>query len=79
MRYELTDHEWSAIRPMLPNKVPSVPRVNDRRVLNAIFWCCDPAHRGATCRTASAHIMYNVCGWEGRRLELDYGGARRRL
>jgi len=20
MRYELTDHEWAAIRPMLPNK-----------------------------------------------------------
>ena len=20
MRYELTDHEWTAIRPMLPNK-----------------------------------------------------------
>jgi hypothetical protein len=22
MRYELTDHEWAAIRPMLPNKAP---------------------------------------------------------
>jgi hypothetical protein len=21
MRYELTDHEWTAIRPMLPNKL----------------------------------------------------------
>ena len=21
MRYELTDHDWSAIKPMLPNKV----------------------------------------------------------
>jgi len=38
MRYELTDHEWAAIKPMLPNKVRGVPRVNDRRVLNAIFW-----------------------------------------
>jgi len=38
MRYELTDHEWSAIRPMLPNKPRGVPRVNDRRVLNGIFW-----------------------------------------
>ena len=38
MRYELTDHEWSAIKPILPNKVRGVPRVNDRRVLNAIFW-----------------------------------------
>ena len=38
MRYELTDNEWTAIRPMLPNKPRGVPRVNDRRVLNGIFW-----------------------------------------
>ena len=38
MRYELTDHEWTAIGPMLPNKPRGVPRVNDRRVLNGIFW-----------------------------------------
>jgi transposase len=38
MRYELTDGEWTAIKPMLPNKPRGVPRVNDRRVLNGIFW-----------------------------------------
>jgi transposase len=38
MRYELTDFEWSAIRLMLPNKSRGVPRVDDRRVLNGIFW-----------------------------------------
>jgi transposase len=38
MRYELTDEEWAAIRPMLPNKTRGVPRVDDRRVLNGIFW-----------------------------------------
>jgi transposase len=38
MRYELTDHEWTAIKPMLPSKPRGVPRVNDRRVLNGIFW-----------------------------------------
>jgi hypothetical protein len=37
MRYEITDDEWAAIRPMLPNKPRGVPRVNDRRVLNGIF------------------------------------------
>jgi hypothetical protein len=37
LRYELTDHEWSAINPMLPNKPRGVPRGNDRRVLNGIF------------------------------------------
>jgi transposase len=38
MRYELADYEWAAINPMLPNKPRGVPRVNDRRVLNGIFW-----------------------------------------
>ena len=38
MRYELTDYEWRAIRPMLPNKPRGGPRVDDRRVLNGIFW-----------------------------------------
>jgi transposase len=38
MRYELSDCEWSVIKPMLPNKPRGVPRVDDRRVLNGIFW-----------------------------------------
>ena len=38
MRYELSDHEWAVIKPMLPNKPHGVPRVNDRRVLNGICW-----------------------------------------
>jgi transposase len=38
MRYELTDCEWFAIKPLLPNKPRGVPRVDDRRVLNGIFW-----------------------------------------
>jgi transposase len=38
MRYELTDKEWAAIKPVLPNKPRGVPRVNDRRVLNDNFW-----------------------------------------
>lgn len=38
MHYELSNYEWTAIKPMLPNKPRGVPRVNDRRVLNGIFW-----------------------------------------
>jgi hypothetical protein len=37
MRYKLSDYEWTAIKPMLPNKPRGVRRVNDRRVLNGIF------------------------------------------
>lgn len=37
-RYELKDFEWRAIKPVLPNKPRGVPRVDDRRVLNGIFW-----------------------------------------
>jgi transposase len=38
MRYELSDDEWTAIKPILSNKPRSVRRVNDRRVLDGIFW-----------------------------------------
>src|SRR5215471_12568747 len=37
-RYDLTDFEWKVIKPLLPNKPRGVPRVDDRRVLNGIFW-----------------------------------------
>jgi transposase len=47
-RYELTDGEWTYHRAMLP-KPRGVPRVNDRRVLNGIFWALQPEHHGAIC------------------------------
>ena len=37
-RFDLTDFEWSVIQPLLPNKSRGVARVDDRRVLNGIFW-----------------------------------------
>ena len=37
-RYDLTDFEWSVIEPLLPQKSRGVPRVDDRGVLNGIFW-----------------------------------------
>lgn len=37
-RYDLTDFEWRVIEPLLPNEPRGVPRVDDRRVLNGIFW-----------------------------------------
>lgn len=37
-RYDLTEFEWKTIQPLLPNKPRGVPRVDDRRVLNGIFY-----------------------------------------
>ena len=37
-RYDLTDFERRVIAPLLPNKPRGVPRVDDRRILNGIFW-----------------------------------------
>lgn len=37
-RFDLTDVEWGLIQPLLPNKPRGVARVDDRRVLNGIFW-----------------------------------------
>ena len=37
-RYELSDAEWAIIDPVLPRKSRGVARVEDRRVLNGIFW-----------------------------------------
>ena len=40
MRYELTDHEWAVIRPMLPNKSRGVRRGNDRSASGACCHAC---------------------------------------
>jgi transposase len=37
-RYDLSDSEWRLIAPLLPNKPRGVPRVDDRRVINGIFY-----------------------------------------
>src|SRR5919107_2654018 len=37
-RFALSDAEWRIIAPLLPNKPRGVPRTDDRRVLNGIFY-----------------------------------------
>src|SRR5215475_8218249 len=37
-RYDLTDFEWRVIEPLLPDKPRGMPWLDDRRVLNGIFW-----------------------------------------
>ncbi len=36
MRCELTDFEWAAIKPTVPNKARRVPRADHRPLLNGI-------------------------------------------
>ena len=37
-RYDLSEREWGLIGPLLPNKPRGVARVDDRRVINGIFY-----------------------------------------
>jgi len=37
-RFDLSDGEWAIIVALLPNKPRGVPRSDDRRVLNGIFY-----------------------------------------
>ena len=37
MRFDLTDEEWALLEPLLPGQRKSA-RVDDRRILNAIFY-----------------------------------------
>ncbi len=37
-RFDMSDFEWRVIKPLLPNKPRGVARVDDRRVLNGIFY-----------------------------------------
>ena len=53
-RFDLSDAEWLIVSPLLPNKPRGVPRTDDRRVLNGIFyilrtgspWCDLPERYG---------------------------------
>ena len=53
-RYELTDFEWSIIAPLLPNKPRGVPRADDRRVLNGIYWRLRTGSPGRIFRSGTA-------------------------
>jgi transposase len=37
-RYDLSEGEWRLIAPLLPDKPRGVARVDDRRVINGIFY-----------------------------------------
>jgi transposase len=37
-RHDLSDREWTIVAPLLPNKPRGVARVDDRRVIDGIFY-----------------------------------------
>jgi hypothetical protein len=78
MRYELTDYEWAATRPMLPNKARGVPRADDRRVSStASAGCCDPAHHSAAGLLWPMHHLLQPfrAMAKGRSVGADHGRA----
>jgi transposase len=85
MRYELTDYEWAAIKPFLPNKPRGVTCVNDRRVCSTAFsGSCVRVRRGSIYRRTLAHTLPAtivsfagaglVCG-SARRADVSQHGA----
>ena len=80
MRYELSDYEWSVIRPMLPNKPRGIPRVDDRRILNGIFWVLRQAHHGAICQTATVPLrLATIASFSGQLMGRSRGGLTSKI
>ena len=78
MRNELTDYEWHTIKPFLPNKPRGVRRVNDRRVLNGIFWVRRAVARSARELWALYDLLQSLHSLAtGGRLGRDYERAGR--
>jgi hypothetical protein len=79
MRYELSDAEWAAVNPMLPNKPRGIPRVDDRRVLNGIFWVWRSLARPAGNLWSPHNLLQSLRSLAaGRRLGSYHGWAGRR-
>jgi transposase len=76
-RYDLTDFEWRLIEPLLPNKPSGVPRVDDRRVLNGIFWVLQsgapwrdlPERYGPRTTRYNRFVRWRKAGVRGRLME----------
>jgi transposase len=83
-RYDLTDFEWRAIEPLLPNKPRGVPRVDDRRVLNGIFWVLrsgapwrDLPERYGPCTTCyNRFVRWRKAGVWGRLMNATAGARQ---
>lgn len=60
-RYELTDSQWDLIEDLFPEQSTGRPRLNDRQVLNGIFWilCSGAAWRDLPERYGKWQTVYS--------------------
>jgi len=75
-RYDLTDFEWLVIEPLLPNKSRGVPRVDDRRVLNGIFWVL---RSGAPWRDLPERYVPTTASYDGNFVRWQKAGVWDRM
>jgi hypothetical protein len=61
MRYELSDYEWTAIKPMLLNKPRGVRRVNDRDAAMRWHAADGEASPASTCRRFPVPNSVGTC------------------
>ena len=71
-RCEMSDFEWRVIEPLLPQNSRGVPRVDDRRVLNGIFWVYVQARLGPIYPVASVRTRPVIIGFAVRQ-KLAFG------
>jgi len=73
-RFDLTDEEWVAIRPLLPKKGRGPARKDDRRILDGIFyilrtgapWRDLPARYGPRTTVYNRYVRWGRRGiWKG--------------
>ncbi len=80
MRFDLSDEEWAAIEPHLPKRGRGPKRVDDRRVLNGIFyilrtgapWCDLPERYGP-----HTTVYNRYARWARRRISAAHAEAAR--
>jgi len=70
MRYELSEYDWSGVKPMLPNKPRGVPRVNDVACSMASCGSCVRERRGAICQRTLDHTLATIASFAGDETKL---------
>lgn len=84
-RFDLSESDWRIIQPLLPNKPRGAPRVDDRRVMNEIFfvvrtgspWRDLPERYGPYTTVYTRFNRWRQAGGVGSTYGRDYSRLRR--